>query len=72
VRVRDLGSLVGTRVNGELIGARQARSPQEAVNEVASTARDLHDGDKVQLADVVIQVNIAEFSPPFFPTGPRM
>src|SRR5262245_65164231 len=56
VRVRDLGSLNGTYVNGEKIGQRpdplafDHRDPDRAV-------RELHDGDEVRVGDTVIRVN---------------
>jgi len=56
VRVRDLGSLNGTYVNGEKIGQRPAGlEPDESDLE---GVRDLHDGDEVRLGGTVIRVNV--------------
>jgi pSer/pThr/pTyr-binding forkhead associated (FHA) protein len=56
VRVRDLGSLNGTYVNGEKIGQRWAcLGPDELDLE---GVRDLRDGDEVRLGGTVIRVNV--------------
>ena len=56
VRVRDLGSLNGTYVNGEKIGQRPAGlEPDESDLE---GVRDLRDGDEVRLGGTVIRVNV--------------
>jgi eukaryotic-like serine/threonine-protein kinase len=49
VRIRDLGSQNGTFVNGRLIGKRGDAGPAAEV--------DLHDGDTLGVADVVLRVD---------------
>jgi pSer/pThr/pTyr-binding forkhead associated (FHA) protein len=58
VRVRDLGSLNGTYVNGEKIGQRSSRKPiaQEDANEFPTC--ELKDGDEVQVGQSVIRVGL--------------
>jgi eukaryotic-like serine/threonine-protein kinase len=61
VRVRDLGSLNGTYINGELIGGRWARRPQtEPVDE--HSWFPLRDGDELRLGQhAVFRVDVHEF-----------
>ena len=49
VRVRDMGSLNGTYVNGEKIGQRQKDQTPEEAAETEFPQRDLADGDKISL-----------------------
>jgi hypothetical protein len=59
VRVRDLGSLYGTFVNGECIGHRsEGQHPDEAAP--SDVVRDLNDGDELQVGEVVMRVGIEE------------
>jgi len=59
VRVRDLGSLFGTYVNGECIGQRpEGISPEEA--RPGDAQRELTDGDEIQVGEVVMRVGIEE------------
>jgi pSer/pThr/pTyr-binding forkhead associated (FHA) protein len=58
ITVRDLGSMNGTFVNGELIGKRDEKSLKENTLAASSPRRPLHDGDTVKVGDVVLQVNI--------------
>jgi pSer/pThr/pTyr-binding forkhead associated (FHA) protein len=56
VRVRDLGSLNGTYVNGNKIGQRTiGLAPDELDLE---GVRDLHDGDIVRVGGNTIRVNV--------------
>jgi pSer/pThr/pTyr-binding forkhead associated (FHA) protein len=56
--VRDLGSVNGTFLNGELIGQRLGKktAPNKEVN--ACRRRQLHDGDKIQLGNVILRIGI--------------
>jgi eukaryotic-like serine/threonine-protein kinase len=56
VRVRDLGSLNGTFVNGEKIGQRPARMAPDELD--LEGVHDLHDGDEVRLGGTEIRVNV--------------
>jgi eukaryotic-like serine/threonine-protein kinase len=57
VRVRDLGSLNGTYVNGRLIGRRQeAERPQDST-EVIDPGYPLSDGDELRLGPVVFGIH---------------
>ncbi len=57
-RLRDLGSLNGTRVNGIRHGGRRAgESPQEAAARGGPEV-DLHDGDEIRVGATVIQVQV--------------
>jgi pSer/pThr/pTyr-binding forkhead associated (FHA) protein len=57
VRVRDLGSLNGTYVNGHVVGRRPAADSLEIAMR-PSEPRQLDNGDKVQVGDSVFQVDI--------------
>jgi pSer/pThr/pTyr-binding forkhead associated (FHA) protein len=64
VRVRDLGSLNGTYVNGESIGQR---SSAQAGAETELGERELRDGDVVQIGHTVLRVGVvADDSPGVF------
>ncbi|SMD22840.1 protein kinase domain-containing protein [Kibdelosporangium aridum] len=58
VRVRDLGSLNGTFVNGEKIGQREARQTPEEGATVSFPEHDLTDGDEIRLGQTVFRVDI--------------
>jgi pSer/pThr/pTyr-binding forkhead associated (FHA) protein len=57
VRVRDLESLNGTYVNGELIGQR-AKSLAPAELDRREPVRDLSDGDEVRVGANTIRVSV--------------
>jgi serine/threonine-protein kinase len=59
-RVRDLGSLNGTYVNGEKIGQRESKALPDGT--VASRERNLADGDEITLGGV--RMHIGVFDPP--------
>jgi pSer/pThr/pTyr-binding forkhead associated (FHA) protein len=65
VRVRDLGSLNGTYVNGRLIGRRPKGEKAEDATERIDPGCPLADGDELQLGEVVfgIQLNVPEGPP---------
>jgi serine/threonine protein kinase len=57
-RLRDLGSLNGTRVNGVRHGGRgPGESPEDAAARGATDV-DLHDGDEIRVGATVIQVQV--------------
>jgi serine/threonine-protein kinase len=56
VYVRDLGSRNGTFVNGEKIGQRPEHVLAEDACQSTSPARELHDGDEVQIGKTVLRV----------------
>jgi pSer/pThr/pTyr-binding forkhead associated (FHA) protein len=58
VRVRDLGSLNGTFVNGRSIGQRSRRDRAPDADHAARPSRDLRDGDEVRVGFTVIRVGI--------------
>lgn len=55
-RLRDLGSLNGTCVNGRLYGGREEGLPPEAGRPSAQV--DLRDGDRIEVGDTVFGVSI--------------
>jgi len=58
VRLRDLGSLNGTLLNGHKVGQRPASvSPEEAERESARTL-ELRDGDEVRVGYTVFRVAV--------------
>jgi pSer/pThr/pTyr-binding forkhead associated (FHA) protein len=58
VWVRDLGSLNGTFVNGEIIGQRSNRVPPGQGDSIDFPARELKDGDEVQVGQSLIRVSV--------------
>jgi pSer/pThr/pTyr-binding forkhead associated (FHA) protein len=59
VQVRDLGSLIGTFVNGVLIGKRSTRDPGSADTHFpAPEPRALSAGDEVQVGNSVLRIGI--------------
>jgi serine/threonine protein kinase len=57
-RLRDLGSLNGTRVNGVRHGGRRpGESPEDAAARGGADV-DLHDGDEIRVGATVIQVQV--------------
>jgi eukaryotic-like serine/threonine-protein kinase len=58
VRVRDLGSLNGTYVNGEKIGQRQRHETAEDSDPAGCPELTLHEGDEVQVGTATIRVVI--------------
>lgn len=57
IRVRDVGSLNGTYVNGRMIG-RRTRSPNEP-DSGPSAVHELHDGDELMVGDTVFRVAVS-------------
>jgi eukaryotic-like serine/threonine-protein kinase len=58
VRVRDLGSLNGTYVNGRLIGRRARGDLPEDATEAIDPGYPLADGDELQLGPVVFDLHL--------------
>ncbi|MBW1710012.1 MAG: FHA domain-containing protein [Deltaproteobacteria bacterium] len=58
IRVRDLGSLNGTFVNGNKIGQRKEDQSPEDVDKNAFPEHDLKDGDEIELGNTVLRVEI--------------
>ncbi|KJR43909.1 serine/threonine protein kinase [Candidatus Magnetoovum chiemensis] len=60
IRIRDMGSLNGTFVNGNKIGQRKReQSPKDVLN-VEFPEYDLSDGDEIKLGKTVLKVVIEE------------
>jgi eukaryotic-like serine/threonine-protein kinase len=57
VRVRDLGSLNGTYVNGRVIGQRRPGMPLEFAFRPSGTLM-LDDGDELRIGDTIFRVGI--------------
>ncbi|MEA5577448.1 protein kinase domain-containing protein [Anabaena sp. UHCC 0451] len=58
IRVRDLGSLNGTFVNGKKIGQRKRhQTPQEGLK-LNFPEYDLQDGDEIKLGDILFKIGI--------------
>lgn len=60
VRIRDLGSLNGTFVNGRVIGIRDTETRLDDAPDPDFPDYPLHDGDEIRVGDVVVCVSIAE------------
>ncbi len=60
VRVRDLGSRSGTRVNGRLIGKRDRELSAEEAAEIPFDEHALYDGDEIRLGAIRIKLDIKE------------
>ena len=58
VRIRDLGSLHGTHVNGECIGKREIDQTAEEGRQLRLRERDLKDGDLIKLSNTNFQISI--------------
>ncbi|MGO4753397.1 FHA domain-containing protein, partial [Streptomyces sp. 2MCAF27] len=58
VRVRDLGSINGTYVNGDKIGQRDEGRPPHEADRLPSSDRELEDGDEIRLGDIRLRVGI--------------
>jgi pSer/pThr/pTyr-binding forkhead associated (FHA) protein len=73
IRVRDLGSLNGTFVNGRRVGGRSKGRATDTTAAEESAAIELLDGDEVRIGRTIIRVMIDVPSyvtePQFFPDG---
>jgi pSer/pThr/pTyr-binding forkhead associated (FHA) protein len=59
VHVRDLGSLNGTYVNGEMIGKPAADQMRTKGTNSSSAVRELKGGDELQVGSVTFRVGVA-------------
>ena len=62
IRVRDLGSLHGTYVNGECIGKRELDQTAGEGRQLRLLERDLKDGDLIKLSNTTFKVSISKNS----------
>jgi len=58
IRVRDLGSLNGTFVNGKKIGQRQREQPAKEAVKLNFPEYNLQNGDKIQLGDILFKIGV--------------
>lgn len=58
IRIRDLGSLHGTYVNGQIIGRRLPNQTPEQVAQTNFPEHDLGTGDEIKLGKTIFQVQI--------------
>ena len=66
--VRDLGSLNGTFVNGELIGQRPKGKRAHVEAPPVCAERELEDGDQIRVGTVLLNLSISAPSDAFQPT----
>jgi pSer/pThr/pTyr-binding forkhead associated (FHA) protein len=59
VQVRDLGSLNGTYVNGEMIGKQSRDEVRNEVTNPTSAVRELKGGDELQVGSVIFRVGVS-------------
>ena len=62
IRIRDMGSLNGTWVNGRRIGQRGADQTAEQARDLRFPELDLNDGDEIRLGETVFQIRTTEES----------
>lgn len=58
IRVRDLGSLNGTFVNGKKIGQRQKEQPAKEALKLNFPEYNLQDGDEIKLGDIFFKIGV--------------
>jgi WD40 repeat protein/serine/threonine protein kinase len=58
IRIRDLGSLHGTYVNGQIIGRRLPNQTPEEVSQMSFPEHDLTTGDEIKLGKTLFQVRV--------------
>jgi pSer/pThr/pTyr-binding forkhead associated (FHA) protein len=58
IRVRDLGSLNGTFVNGKNIGQRQKQQPAKEAVKLNFPEYNLQDGDEIKLGDILLKIGV--------------
>lgn len=63
VRVRDLGSLNGTFVNGRIIGQRKEGTPPGEAASDDLEGVELHDGDRLVVGDSEFRIDIRNSAP---------
>jgi predicted component of type VI protein secretion system len=69
VWVRDLGSLNGTYVNGQLIGKRPGDQQKVDSHFDPSAARELHEGDELKVGETVFHMSVGVATPSFVPSA---
>jgi len=60
VHVKDLGSLNGTFINGDMIGKRLGNEMRKEGSTLTSTAHELKGGDELKVGSVVFRVSVAD------------
>jgi|SRR5262245_24964499 len=63
-RVRDLGSLNGTYVNGAKIGQRRPAQPPEGADPGPAADRELRDGDEILVGHNLLRVEMTGIAEP--------
>jgi WD40 repeat protein/serine/threonine protein kinase len=58
IRIRDLGSLHGTYVNGQMIGRRLPNQTPEEVAQMSFPEHDLAAGDEIKLGKTVFRIRV--------------
>lgn len=58
VRIRDLGSLDGTYINGQMIGRRQRHQTPEQAAYTKFSGHDLSTGDEIKLGPTVFRIQL--------------
>jgi WD40 repeat protein/serine/threonine protein kinase/pSer/pThr/pTyr-binding forkhead associated (FHA) protein len=58
VRIRDLGSLHGTYLNGQMIGRRNRNQTPEEGMQINASGHDLTNGDEIKLGKTVFRITI--------------
>jgi pSer/pThr/pTyr-binding forkhead associated (FHA) protein len=58
IRVRDLGSLNGTFVNGTNIGQRKRQQPAQEAVRLSFPEYNLQDGDEIKLGDILFKIGV--------------
>lgn len=58
VRIRDLGSLHGTYINGQIIGRRSPNQTPEQGMQLNSSGHDLYSGDEIKLGKTVFKIRV--------------
>ena len=58
IRVRDLGSLNGTFVNGKKIGQRRRQQPAKKAVKLNFPEYNLQDGDEIKLGDILFKIGV--------------
>ena len=71
-RIRDFGSLNGTFLNGDKIGARDANIHVRDAANLQFPERELRHGDQIRVGDTLLLVAIQNVAPPVAPSAPRV
>jgi eukaryotic-like serine/threonine-protein kinase len=58
IHVRDLGSRLGTLLNGSPIGPPSMASPAEALSSEASTDGEMTDGDELRVGGTLLRAHV--------------